>query len=127
MYRRVWKERETSASSGRKKEQIEPASLNGRSKERAAVSASLNGTALKKSATSNGRDKSKERVANGTALKKSATSKGRNINSTVARSATTNSTVHQSWLSPYRTSNNQNETVQLPQRRENDTAAPLRG
>ena len=53
-------------------------------KERAAVSASLNGTALKKSATS----------------------KGRNINSTVARSATTNSTVHR----PYRTSNNQNET-----------------
>ena len=34
----VWKEREASASSGRKKERIEPASLNGRSKERAAVS-----------------------------------------------------------------------------------------
>ena len=78
----VWKEREASAWSGRKKE-------------RAAVSASLNGTALKKSATS----------------------KGRNINSTdstVACSATTNSTVHQSCRSPYRTSNNQNETVHLP-------------
>ena len=52
----MWKEREASASSGRKKEQIEPSSLNGRSKERATVSASLNSTALKKSATSKGRN-----------------------------------------------------------------------
>ena len=57
----VSKEREASTSSGRKKEQIEPASLNGRSKERVAVSASLNGTALTKSTTSKGRDKSTPR------------------------------------------------------------------
>ena len=33
----MWKEREASASSGRKKERIEPASLNGRSKERRGI------------------------------------------------------------------------------------------